>query len=180
METADLYDRLAGLLVYPDGDFASRVAECRAALVEANPEAAAQLDGLSAWAQAHTVEQAQEIFVQTFDLSPVCSLEVGWHLYGDNYDRGEFLVEMRRRLRNHNLPESSELPDHLTHVVAVIGRMEPAAASEFWQGSVRPAIRKMLDSMQGAGNPLEGALQAIFFALESRHAAAVQQEVSHA
>ncbi len=179
METAAVHDLLATLFTYPGSDFADRAARCRAALGEEHPAAAAHLEELAAWAGVHTVEQAQELFVQTFDLNPVCSLEVGWHLYGDNYDRGEFLVEMRRRLREHGLAESLELPDHLTHAVAVLGRMAPEPAAGFWQGSVRPALRKMLDSLQGAGNPLEGALQATFLALEARHAIATP-EVTHA
>ncbi|HYM12925.1 MAG TPA: molecular chaperone TorD family protein [Bryobacterales bacterium] len=179
MDTPRLYDQLAGLLVYPENGYAVRVAACRASLADAAPPAAAALDELALWAQAHTTEQAQEQFVQTFDLNPVCSLEVGWQLFGENYDRGDFLVRMRGRLREHGIRESAELPDHLSHVLPLLGRLEPAAAAEFWSASVRPALQKMLDSLQGGANPLAGALRAVFLALESRHAA-VEQEVSHA
>src|SRR6266568_3182701 len=56
----------------------------------------------------------QELYVQTFEFNPACTLELGWHLFGENYERGEFLVRMREQLRRHGIAESNELPDHLT------------------------------------------------------------------
>ena len=42
-----------------------------------------------------SVEDLQELYTRTFDWNPDTSLEIGWHLYGENYERGEFLVEVR-------------------------------------------------------------------------------------
>ena len=72
----------------------------------------------------------QELYVQTFEFNPACTLELGWHLFGENYERGEFLVRMRDLLRRHGIAESTELPDHLTHVLALVGRLDHEEAAE--------------------------------------------------
>jgi nitrate reductase delta subunit len=180
MERAELCDRLASLLRYPDESYAGNVAACRDGLAAVEPEASAILAYLVQFSQTHPVEELQELFVATFDLNPVCSLELGWHLYGENYDRGAFMVRMRGRLREHGLAESVELPDHLTHALPLLGRLEKSAAAAFWQKSVQPALAKMLASLEGRNNPLQAALRAIALALESLYGRTAPGEAVHA
>ncbi len=85
----------------------------------------------------------QELYIQTFEFNPACTLEIGWHLFGENYERGEFLVRMREQLRRHGIAETSELPDHLTHVLRLIGRMEHEEAARLAGESVLPALEKI-------------------------------------
>ncbi len=85
----------------------------------------------------------QELYIQTFEFNPACTLEIGWHLFGENYERGEFLVRMRDELRRHGIVETTELPDHLTHVLQLIGRMEREEACRLAGEIVLPALDKM-------------------------------------
>ena len=43
--------------------------------------------------------------------------------FGEEYARGMFLVRMREEMRKYNLAESVELPDHISHVLAVVAAM---------------------------------------------------------
>lgn len=167
-----LYDSLAGLLTYPDADYRRGLANCRAALKD-QPEAAERLDQFAGGIQDLALEGLQELFTQTFDLNPVCSLEVGWHLFGENYSRGEFLVEMRQELRRHGLPESTELPDHLTHVLSAVARMEAPKADRFTMKYVLPALEKMLAGLHGKECPYEHVLEAVRCVLLSPYGAVV-------
>jgi nitrate reductase delta subunit len=108
-----------------------------------------------------SVEQAQEMFTRTFDINPVCTLEIGWHIYGEDYARGAFLVKMREQLREWNLRESQELPDHLTHVLALLGRLEGEAADQLAARYVLPALDKMLDGMKDSDSPYKEVLRAV-------------------
>jgi nitrate reductase molybdenum cofactor assembly chaperone NarJ/NarW len=90
----------------------------------------------------------QELYVQTFEFNPACTLEIGWHLFGENYERGEFLVRMREQLRRHGVAESTELPDHLTHLLALISRMDPDEAAELVGLSVLPALEKIKSALK--------------------------------
>ena len=67
----------------------------------------------------------EELYTRTFDINPVCSLETGWHLFGEDYNRGAFLVRMRGLLRQHGIEEGAELTDHLESALRVLSVMEP-------------------------------------------------------
>jgi nitrate reductase molybdenum cofactor assembly chaperone len=143
METSSIYDSLAGLLVYPGEDYHQRATRAARALAAVDGEAAVLLTHFAEQVRNLSVEALQELFIQTFDMNPVRSLEVGWHLFGENYDRGTFLVKMRQQLRRLGVVESAELPDHITHVLAVLGRMPAGEAEEFAIACVFPALEKM-------------------------------------
>ena len=151
---------LARLLAYPDERYFAFLADCRLALAE-NSESLQCLDRFAHEVGGITIENLQELYTRTFDLNPICSLELGWQLFGENYSRGEFLVEMRQTLRRLGVPESTELPDHITHVMAAFSRMEAAEAGRFASMCLLPALEKMLQGLSGKGCPYMAALEAI-------------------
>jgi nitrate reductase delta subunit len=110
--------------------------------------------------------EREELYTRTFDINPVSSLEVGWHLYGEQYERGAFLVKMRDLLRKHGVAESAELPDHLTHVLRLLAAMPDGEAREFARTFVVPAVKKMLEGFKDASNPFERILAALRQTLE--------------
>jgi nitrate reductase molybdenum cofactor assembly chaperone len=162
-----ILEEFGEILSYPDDNYLRKVDACRNAAEEIDPEAARFLSDFNAQACELTVEQLQELYVQTFDLNPVCALEVGWQLYGDNYDRGNFLVKMRQELECYGVPENSELPDHLCHVLPLLSRMEASEAVSFGRASVIPALREMQTAFEGKNSPYESVLRALSRILES-------------
>jgi nitrate reductase molybdenum cofactor assembly chaperone len=159
---AERYDLLAGLLDYPeDGGYEGRFLHCAAALRGEYADEAELLRPLCDLLAGMTLEQAQELYTRTFDINPVCTLEVGWHIYGEDYARGAFLVKMRQELRDKNLPESRELPDHLTHVLALLGRLAGEEADELVARYLVPAADKMLAGMSKNGSPYEAVLETV-------------------
>ena len=158
------YSALAALLAYPDADYSQRITK---GLDCAPPDCRDQLTQFANAVQGRTTIELQELFTRTFDLNPVCSLELGWHLFGENYERGVLLVRMRQELRRHQLPESSELPDHLTHVLRLVGRMEHGYAADFVGACVLPALKKMRQAIHGKENPFEQLLEAVNSLLRS-------------
>lgn len=129
------YDRLARLFEYPDESYADR---CREAGLY---EFAGEMKALS-------TSQIQELFISTFDWNPATALDLGWHLFGEQYARGEFLVRMRGELRRYGVEESTELPDHLTHVLKVVGRMDTETAHRFVLEFVAPAVAKLQAALE--------------------------------
>ena len=169
METATHYDLLANLLEYPREDYYERLAQCLEAFENSQPDTAALLEEFARRIAGLSTEELQELYVQSFDLNPSGSLDVGWHLFGENYERGAFLVKMREQLRRFSLPESSELPDHLGHVLAVLARMEPEEAAGFAAGCVFPALDKIREGLGKNKNPFAIVLESVARLLESRY-----------
>ena len=171
--------RLAAVLTYPDRDYPDYIGACLAAA----PDCARELvQSFRKQVAGLDVEEAQELFTRTLDLNPVCSLELGWHLFGENYDRGLLMSRLRRELAAAGIDENGELPDHLTHALLLLAEMPPPRAEEFAGAIVVPALEKMLIAFSGKQNPYELLLQALAVCLEERYpgirkAAAVQQQL---
>jgi len=165
MQDAAIYNVLVALLTYPEADYPQRIE----ASVQVAPEPCReQLEAFAARMQGLRTDQLQELFTQTFDLNPMCSLELGWHLFGENYERGLLLVRVRQELRRHGLEESTELPDHLTHVLRLVERMEHETAADFVAACVLPALEKMLQALRDKENPFENVLLAVRNLLHSQ------------
>ena len=138
-----LFDGLASLLAYPTESHSEVVQRAAATLEGWNAELGTRLAPLTEHVQSLARSDLEECYTRTFDISPECALEIGWHLYGENYTRGAFLVEMRGHLRNLGLAESAELPDHICHVLQVVGRLPEDEARELCRGQLLPALTKM-------------------------------------
>lgn len=178
MDVTDAYDALARLLEYPGENYRQSLWDCRLLVAGMDAGALQCLDRFTEDVEGRTIEELQELYTQTFDLNPVCSLELGWQLYGENYSRGEFLVEMRQTLRRFDLKESTELPDHLTHVLPALGRMSGREASRFTSKALLPALAKMLQALRGKGSPYENVLEAVRAVVLSPYGVALE-EASH-
>ena len=137
----------ATLLAYPGPDYYASAGACFAAAPSVEMEEFLQtIGGLS-------VEALQELYTQTFDWDPDRTLDIGWHLFGENYDRGDFLVKLRGELRKHGLAESHELPDHLSHVLQLLDRMPEGERAEFAAKYVLPALEKLRDGLAKTESP---------------------------
>ncbi len=169
MDEISLWDRLAALLRYPDGNYLETARQCHRAVAVREPDVAALLARFLDRMEGLSTEAQQELFTATFDLNPSCALEVGWHLFGENYERGAFLVKMRQQLTRFGLSDPGELPDHLKLVLAVLGRMPAEEAEEFASVCLSPALAKMRANLAGKSNPFEAALDAIALLVERRY-----------
>ena len=164
MNAANIYDALAAVLTYPDENYLEAVREAARA---APPEIEQPLQEFARELEGKNTLELQELFTVTFDLNPVCSLELGWHLFGENYDRGLLLVRMRQLLRLHRFAETGELPDHLSYALRLIARMDSEARHDFAAAIVLPALGKMLDAFRDKPNPYKKVLEAIKTQLRS-------------
>ena len=139
-----IFSLWAPLLAYPGPDYHASVRACEAAFPSQEmDEFARNVEGLP-------VETLQELYAQTFDWSPDTTLDIGWHLFGENYDRGAFLVKLRGALRTYGLTESHELPDHFSHVLPLLDRLPEDERAEFAAKYVLPAIEKLREGLAKA------------------------------
>lgn len=165
----EIYDLLASVLTYPDAAFDGNLDQCGEMMRSADPNLAQRFSKWSDRMKCLSLEERQEVYARTFDMSPKCTLEIGWHLFGEQYDRGTFLVWMRGQLRELGLSESTDLPDHARHVLAVLGRLEPEAADHFGTACVLPSFEIIREGLKNLDSPYDVLIDAICHFLESRH-----------
>jgi nitrate reductase delta subunit len=176
MTQAELHDLVADLLEYPSRRGAEAIAARADALAAEAPELRACLAPLRAVAREGSLGALEESYAAAFDNNAERALEVGWHAFGENYTRGAFLVRMRERLRECGIEESGELPDHLSHVLRVLGRTEERQARLLSEAIVLPAVEKILAALPESES-WRGPVMAAAWVLETHVAKAVS---SHA
>jgi len=131
------------------------------------PEAAREIARFGTFLEQHDLWELEEAYSATFEVTPACALEIGWHLFGEEYDRGLLLVRLREELRRHELSESSELPDHLTHVLPLIAAMSEDEARRFVTACVQPAVEKMRQALIRSESPYQGVINALAAVMQS-------------
>ncbi len=181
----DIFDSLSKLISYPSEDYHKLLNEFRLGFDHLKSEEVAEQtfhlsdDNVRSIKESFELfyssvidlsrEELEELYTQTFDINPVSSLEIGWHLFGETYERGSFLVKMREALRELAVEESAELPDHITHVLLALGRMEKEEQTEFSEMFFVTALNKILDAFEGKNNPYENLLEIISIMIKVNH-----------
>lgn len=98
--------------------------------------------------------ELQELYTRTFDLNPVCALEVGYHLFGEDYKRGEFLARLRESENPYQLGQERQLPDYMPVVLRLLGRMDDSELRASLIGyCLIPALKKMNTAFEKGNNP---------------------------
>ncbi len=154
-------DALASLLTYPDERLHEAVKTTEACLRAFDPAAASAFAPFAEALSGLGLDRVEETFARTFDWSSTVALEVGWHLYGEQYERGAFLVRLRERLRATGVEEGSDLPDHLGTCLRLLGRLPPDEALGLATVALVPAVDKILAGFGVEPNPFVSLIRAV-------------------
>jgi nitrate reductase delta subunit len=163
---ASVHDALAELFEYPREGHAARTRRIVDDVTGAMPELRDDLAPLAQFAEANALGDCEELYVRTFDANAERALEVGWQVFGEQYERGAFLVDLRGHMRALGVAETTELPDHLTQVLRLVGRMDDAEARTLVDRAVSRSLARVRGAID-AGNPYGGAIDAVTKALAS-------------
>lgn len=147
------YEHMAKLFDYPRRDYPVWVQSVYESLVGRYILAAAEIEEF-----AHTLptegdpftpeelDEVQEVFTRSFDVQAITTLSVGYVVFGDDYKRGELLVNLNREFREAGIDCGTELSDHLPNVLRLIARWEDRElAAEFVEQILHPAVERMID-----------------------------------
>jgi nitrate reductase molybdenum cofactor assembly chaperone len=144
-ETLDQYTRLAALFTYPDAGLAGRVREVQAFLDNTCADASTELKDFTEFVSRASLVELEELYTRSFDVQAVTTLDLGYVLFGDDYKRGELLVNLNDEHRQAGVDCGTELPDHLPNVLRLIAAMQkPQLREELIEKIVGPALRKII------------------------------------
>ncbi len=162
-----ILNSLIPVISYPGSDY-QEVAQSTLRLMEVlSPSQATTFRSFVDSLEGQSAGELEEAYIRTFDLNPDACLDLGWHLHGETYERGSFLVTMRQLLAEHGVAESSELPDHLTHFLALIPLLAEPDAEELVERCL-PAIDKIKTQLEQGDSPYKSVLDCVFQLLQNR------------
>jgi len=140
------FERLAIAFQYPTPD---RLAELEQAADDMESSSTKrqfrafvnELEGLS-------LPEWEELHTRSLDLGPLFVPYIGWVTWGENYQRGEFMAEMKVALEFQGVPMNGELPDHLDPVLRYLAVADPPLPSlvEVFPAAIATMTKKLKES----------------------------------
>ena len=143
-----IYERLATLFEYPGPEYAAAAAAVLEEARDKCPEAVPHLEAFSALLPYGRVEDPEvameEVYTRTFDVQATTTLDVGYVVFGDDYKRGELLVNLSREHREAGISCGDELADHMTNLLRLLAVRDKDDDLDDLVGMVlAPALRQM-------------------------------------
>lgn len=173
MKNLKHYNLLSELFRYPDAEYLNKINACQALMERDYPEAALQLNVFTKYMNNATEDQREEIYTKTFDVQPICYLDLGYVIFGEDYKRGAFLLHMQGEQQRINNDCGSDLPDNICNVFTLLSKSDDEAfIDELAVEIIIPAVKKILAEFASARVELK--LQV----LKKLHNAIIQEDLN--
>jgi nitrate reductase assembly molybdenum cofactor insertion protein NarJ len=139
------YTLFAEIFDFPELDYITKVNAIQLDLNKNYPEAAEWLEPFTANILLMKTIHHEELFIRSFDVQAVTTLDVGYVMFGDDYKRGQLLVNLNREHREVQNDCGTELSDNLANVLRLLPKMAHSSIrSELVQRIIAPALVKMI------------------------------------
>jgi nitrate reductase delta subunit len=153
---------VADALEYPEGTSAVRLAQAAGPVASVDAAMGAAVGRLSSWLAAAAPGHAEERYSSLFDLRPVCTLHVGYHLFGEAYQRGALLSGLVAEMRKVGMAPGEELPDFLPNVLRLLAKTPPGEDREcLVDALLLPALTRMTEAMTDVDSPWADVVRAL-------------------
>jgi len=139
------YNTISRLFDYPEDDYYDVVAEAITSLSNNYPEAKKKLEEFLKLLPMQ-LSEVQELYSKSFEVQAVTSLDVGYVLYGDDYQRGIILVKLNEEHDKVNNDCGRELGDFLPNLLRLLPKIaDKNVTSEMVSMLIAPSVEKMID-----------------------------------
>ena len=143
----------ADILDYPAPGLADKAAECAALVGAVQPQAATLLESFRGFAEEHPLGKLQEVYSGFFDLNSICHPYIGYQLFGENYKRSIFMVELKKSYRAEGFEASAtEIPDRLSIVLRFAAQSKSEDVDDLVSKGLLPALERMTTKPETEGD----------------------------
>ncbi len=143
------YETLARLFQYPKTGYKEKVKEAETVLSERYPETLTTFKQFFDFVSNSSNDEITEIFTRTFDVQAITTLDVGYVLFGDDYKRGELLVNLNREHREANNICNDELADNLFNLLSLLPKMQNHdIRDELVEIIIMPGLTKIINEFE--------------------------------
>ncbi len=141
------YVWLADIFDYPNQDFVQKLKAASDFLNQYSPAAAFEFEPFVKVMTNLDLLGQQELFIRSFDVQALTTLDLGYVLFGDDYKRGELLVNLNREHRTADNDCGNELADYLPNVLRLLPKLlDESLQLEFVEKILGPALRNMINA----------------------------------
>ena len=139
------YKLFADIFDFPGEDYIERVSALQEFLDANYPESGEWLEPFTTNIRMMKTIHHEELFIRSFYVQAVTTLDVGYVMFGDDYKRGQILVNLNREHREVGNDCGSELSDNMANVLRLLPLMrDDVIRRELVHRIVAPALKKMI------------------------------------
>lgn len=145
MKTREHYSILSDVFRYPGDDFLTVLDAAANVVAEKYPEAEKELRVFISYMKDCDPDKREEIYTKTFDVQPICYLDLGYVIFGEDYKRGAFLLHMQEEQQKAGNDCGPELPDNLSNILTLFSiTSDEALVEELASSILIPGLRRMV------------------------------------
>jgi|TARA_B100000315_G_C14478945_1_gene541975 nitrate reductase delta subunit len=152
-ESKQLCLSFAEVLSYPGDTLPESANECLRQLDGSFPDIAGQMRPFVAFVEGQSREALEELYTETFDMTPASTLYIGYHIFGETPKRSSFLVRLEEAYLSHDFHSGTELAEHLCVMLRFFSIARDADfVIPLLEESILPALDKMTKDLQKSKN----------------------------
>ena len=125
-------------------------------------EARSQLAAFTKKVKALSLSEWEELATRTLDLSPAAAPYIGFQVWGESYQRGEFMAKLNHAMLALGVDTEGELPDHIAPVLVYLEAAGGGPIPELVE-NFEPAVKRMIAILRekDKNNPYVGLFEAV-------------------
>lgn len=162
------YTALAEIFRYPTTEMNSFIGAWKDIIAKYDPEMMLKLETFITHIQEKPISVQHEYYISTFDVQAVCFLDIGYIIYGEDYKRGVFLVNMKREQELAGNDCGVELADHLPNILTLLPKLKDTdLAEEMVYSLLIPTLKEMISKFRSNVNLYKGLLEILVAIMET-------------
>lgn len=145
------YSKISQLFVFPQKeDYVDNVKGVQKYLDDVLPNVGEMLQPFTDVISSVSKYELEDLYLRTFEVQSITTLDIGYVVFGDDYKRGELLVNLNKEHQTYNIDCEGELADNLSNILKLINVLEDSLLlNDLINKLVGPALTKMI---QGFGD----------------------------
>ncbi len=141
------YNKIAGLFVFPQKEnYLTDVKNIQQYLNEVLPDVGMHLQPFTDVITKVTRDEREDLYLRSFEVQSITTLDIGYVVFGDDYKRGEMLVNLNKEHQKHGIDCGDELADNLSNILKLINVIDDEALlDDLINKIVAVALTKMIE-----------------------------------
>ncbi len=141
------YHKIAELFVFPQKeDYVDNVKNVQQYLDKTVPHIGTLLQPFTDVITTVAKYELEDLYLRTFEVQSITTLDIGYVLFGDDYKRGELLVNLNKEHQTYSIECGNELADNLSNILKLVNLLEDVALlDDLINKLVAPALTKMIE-----------------------------------
>jgi nitrate reductase assembly molybdenum cofactor insertion protein NarJ len=141
------YNKISELFVFPQKEnYVNHVKEVQQYLSDMLPDIGEILQPFTDVISTVSKYELEDLYLRSFEVQSITTLDIGYVVFGDDYKRGELLVNLNKEHQTYGIDCGDELADNLSNILKLINVIEDfELRDDLVNKIIAPALIKMIE-----------------------------------